>query len=760
MTNESLPGAQRKILAQPKTLAFAVAGILGITGAARASSEFYMGSDVSLLSWEQQEGMTFHDTNGIAGLADQILYNHGDNLFRLRIFVNPNTNYAVTGGAIQNQAYDIALAQQIKADDPSAKFLLDFHYSDTWADPGHQATPAAWTGQSLSTLETTVKSYTTSTINAFQTAGVQPDMVQVGNEINGGMLWNTGAINFNGTVSQQETSWAAFGGLVNSAIAGVRAAQGSGPKIQVAIHIANGDVNGEPQYFFGDLTNPSYGNVPTSSYDVMGFSYYPTATNNLATLSSNLTAVDNTYNKKIMVLETNAPWESTSVASDPAYPDTQAGQQKFLTDLASTVQNLPNNNGLGVVYWYPESVQVPGQYDYNGGATALFDNSSGHTATLGVNAFSVTQHQWQSSASQDWNTSGNWTTSIPNGPGVEADFLSAANSTPNISTSTAITLGTMRFNGATSYVIGGSGSLTLQESIGSAYVVVQQGTQQINLPLTIASYTNFNVASGASLQITQPITIAANQSLIQSGTGGVTYSSDINLAAGASASFSNSSHATSLTLAGGATAILGSASTVFEVDSLSNNGTINLQGSTLLINYGANPDPIAAIQAQLTSGYNFGAWNGTDIQSSTAAAGAPSYGIGFVDSADGISSPGLSSGQIKIEYTLYGDLNLDGNVNGTDFSIFASNFGRSGATWDQGDLNYDGEVNGSDFALLAANFGKSSSGTSVVMPASSWAALDAFAAAHGLTSDLPEPASAGVVTFGALGMTARRRRRR
>src|ERR1700722_8916943 len=147
---------------------------LGIGGIACAQ-DFFMGSDISLLSWEQQEGMKFTDTTGIAATADQILYNHGDNLFRLRVFVNPNTNYSATDGAIQTTAYDIALAQQLKADDPSAKFELDFHYSDTWADPGHQTIPAAWAGQSLSTLESTVQSYTTTTLQSFESAGVTPD---------------------------------------------------------------------------------------------------------------------------------------------------------------------------------------------------------------------------------------------------------------------------------------------------------------------------------------------------------------------------------------------------------------------------------------------------------------------------------------------------------------------------------------------------------------------------------------------------------
>ncbi len=360
----------------------------GLASVARGDFDpFYMGTDISLLTYMQQQGQVFK-SNGVAAPADQILYNAGDNLFRLRLFVNPNPSYAATDGAIQTQAYDIALAQQIKADDPGAKIMLDLHYSDTWADPGHQTIPAAWAGQSLSQLESTVETYTDSTLTAFGNAGVMPDMVQVGNEVNSGMLWPTGEINFNGTTAQQKASWQAFGEVNQLCHRGRATGAGTGPAVQIAVHIANGQTSGEPQFFFNDLTNPSYGNVPASSFDIMGVSYYPTATGDLASLRSNLLAPADTFNKKIMSAWNRcAPWESTSVASDPAYPDTPAGQEQFLIDLANTVKNLPNGDGEGVMYWYPESVQKAGQFVYNGGATALFDASG--NALPALNAFSV-----------------------------------------------------------------------------------------------------------------------------------------------------------------------------------------------------------------------------------------------------------------------------------------------------------------------------------------------------------------------------------
>ena len=354
-----------------------------------SATPFYMGADISLETFMQQQGVVFSD-GGVAKPIDQLLYDRGANLFRLRIFVNPQTTYTNTNtGAIQTQAYDIALAQQIKANAPGAKLLLDFQYSDTWADPGHQTKPSAWNGQTLSQLQSTIQTYTLNTLQAFKTAGVMPDMVQLGNEISSGMLWTTGQLNFSGTTSQQQASWQNLGSLLNSAIQGVLAVQGAGPKIQIAIHIDQGDQDGHPQYYFGNLTNPTWGNV--SDFDAVGVSYYPStrASHSFSLLQSNLTAIANTYpTKKIMVLETNYPSQTSSLAV-PQWPATPAGQQQFLTDLRNMLLNLPNGAGEGIVYWYPEAVQVPGYTIYNGGTTALFDNSAAHNALPAVNSFLV-----------------------------------------------------------------------------------------------------------------------------------------------------------------------------------------------------------------------------------------------------------------------------------------------------------------------------------------------------------------------------------
>jgi hypothetical protein len=193
---------------------------------------------------------------------------------------------------------------------------------------------------------------------------------------------------------------------------------------------------------------------------------------------------------------------------------------------------------------------------------------------------------------------------------------------------------------------------------------------------------------------------------------------------------------------------------------INSGGSLDMSNNHIIINYGTRPDPAATIRSYLTTGYAGGAWTGAGIDSSTAALPANShYALGYADGADGVVA-GLSSGQVEIKYTLYGDADLDGLVTGNDFTILVSNLAKSGRTWDQGDFDYDGSVTGNDFTALVANLGKSASGAAIVLPASDYAAIDAFAAANGLMADVPEPASASISAIVAIGLLARRRNRR
>jgi hypothetical protein len=166
---------------------------------------------------------------------------------------------------------------------------------------------------------------------------------------------------------------------------------------------------------------------------------------------------------------------------------------------------------------------------------------------------------------------------------------------------------------------------------------------------------------------------------------------------------------------------------------------------------------MSSIAAWIASGYDHGTWTGPGIDSISAAGNSASYGIGYADYADPGNPAGLSSGQIEIMYTLLGDANLDGKVNGTDFELMATNFNQAVTNgWDEGDFNDDGKVNGSDFVLLADNFNQFASQSAV--SAADLAALDNFAAANGISlTNVPEPASAGMLIVAGLGILRRRR---
>jgi len=191
---------------------------------------------------------------------------------------------------------------------------------------------------------------------------------------------------------------------------------------------------------------------------------------------------------------------------------------------------------------------------------------------------------------------------------------------------------------------------------------------------------------------------------------------------------------------------------------LSTGSALDLTNNLITIDYGSGPDPITSIAAWIKSGYNGGAWDGTGIISTNAQTNGRSYGIGYADSADPGNPAGLAPGTIEIAYTLLGDANLDGKVNGTDFNLMATNFNQAVTNgWDKGDFNYDGKVNGNDFVLLADNFNEFASQSAV--SAADLAALDNFAIANGISLvNVPEPASAAWAVVAGLGILRRRRR--
>jgi len=318
-----------------------------------------VGADVGWLTQLESMGYTWTDTTGAAGSALQILKNHGVNTIRIRTFVNPTITTGVLGVGDLDQAGSIALAKRANA--MGFKIVIDFHYSDTWADPGHQTTPAAWASDSYAQLQTDVYNYTYNFMTALVAAGVTPQYVQVGNEINTGMLWPIGSV---GATTVNGNNFTQVTGLINSGYSAVKAASSTS---QVVIHIAGISNLTDFEWFFDGLRTAG------ANYDVIGASYYD-GPSNITTVASNLNTLAARYTKPVMICEIGYSY------SDPtdAYTDVQGA--------IKAMNAVPNSMGLGVIYWEPEAPDDAATANYTMGAVT---EGSGKVLqfTTAINAF-------------------------------------------------------------------------------------------------------------------------------------------------------------------------------------------------------------------------------------------------------------------------------------------------------------------------------------------------------------------------------------
>jgi len=321
------------------------------------------GGDISALERIEQGGGTFQD-GGAGGDAIAILQARGSNLFRLRLFLAPSGEEV----QVNDLAYTIRLATRIKA--AGAKLLLDFHYSDTWADPGHQVTPAAWAALPFDSLEAAVEAYSSAVMTGLRQAGVVPDIVQVGNEVDAGMLWPLGQLSY---AEDSLVQWDRFTRLLKAGIRGVRAGTAPGDSVAVMVHYSQGGNPGGAQWFFDHLETLGVG------YDLIGLSYYPWWHSGLAQLQATLQATSRRFRRDVMVVETAYPWRAggwEGMGNDPGamtWPASPLGQAQFLQDLVAVVAGVPEGRGVGVVWWYPEAIQVPGLAVWGNGSLSLFD---------------------------------------------------------------------------------------------------------------------------------------------------------------------------------------------------------------------------------------------------------------------------------------------------------------------------------------------------------------------------------------------------
>ena len=360
---------------------------------------FYVGADISMVPFFESRGGVYRD-NGVVKPAEQIFVDHGANMFRLRLFVDPDTNYdnPSNRGAIQDIEYVKSYARRVKA--TGAKYMLALHYSDTWTNPGLQDIPSGWpdTIAEMEQLKQQVYDYTTATLATLKNNGAMPDAVQIGNETTSGILWPVGEVDYSGSPTEYEQSWARYGELVNEAIRAVRDFQEPNEHIDIAITVAPADFPGQsglPQWFVGEFTNLA----GVTDFDVFGVDGYPEAQEHLDLLVSNLNSLANMpelAGKRIMVGETSYPWNSSLDGTsnqhyDHVYDPSTApfgrslqGQKEFFQAVVDAVKALPNDMGYGALWWYPEPILVPDTWLWQGGALAMFDGAGNALPVMDV----------------------------------------------------------------------------------------------------------------------------------------------------------------------------------------------------------------------------------------------------------------------------------------------------------------------------------------------------------------------------------------
>ncbi|RYP05812.1 hypothetical protein DL765_009727 [Monosporascus sp. GIB2] len=292
----------------------------------------YRGVDWSSVKGEEKNGISYKTASGNTQPLEKILASNGVNIVRQRIWT----------GSEYDVDYNLDLARRAKA--AGLDVYLNLHYSDTWADPAHQAIPRGWPTD-IDNLSWRLYNYTLDVSNRFAAAGITPKIISIGNEIRAGMLFPTGSYNNPGNLAR----------LLHSAAWGIKDSK-LPTKPKIMIHLDNG-WNWDTQKWWYDLVLKQ-GPLTLDDFDVMGVSYYPFYNSGalLSSLKSTLTNMANTWGKELIVAEINWPTK----CSRPAYefpsdlksiPFSAAGQTTFIQRVASVVSSVPK--GTGIFYWEP-----------------------------------------------------------------------------------------------------------------------------------------------------------------------------------------------------------------------------------------------------------------------------------------------------------------------------------------------------------------------------------------------------------------------
>lgn len=352
--------------------------------AARSAETFYLGADISALAAGGRGASFAYRDDGQESTEYAIMLKHGWNAFRLRVFVSP-----VRGAPNNSLENTIPLAVQIKR--AGAMLMLDIHYSDTWADPQHQEIPVAWRDLDAAAMERKVEAYSKDVIVQLKAAGAMPDMVQVGNEITGGLLWPLGHLHVPDSDVKQEANEQIRGGypepydeakvwdnvtrFLTAGIRGVKAGAGNTPP-QIILHIDCGGDWQVTRWWFDHVT------AAKIDYDIIGQSFYPKYHGTLAMLQQTMIESEKRYHKPFMVVETGYVQNDPNAMSSPEtianpvlsartprdkgfmqWPGTPQGQLQYMADVINTVQR---NRGIGVFYWAPEGARGDGMWNADG----------------------------------------------------------------------------------------------------------------------------------------------------------------------------------------------------------------------------------------------------------------------------------------------------------------------------------------------------------------------------------------------------------
>lgn len=311
--------------------------------------EFIKGMDVSMVKELEDHGAAYY-LNGTKQDVFTIMKECGANLVRLRLWNNPySPNGEAYGGGTNDFKTTLELAKRVVAN--NLKFMLDFHYSDFWADPAKQMKPKEWKHLSGESLRSVVYQYTIDTLRRLKEENLLPEIVQVGNEITNGLLWPDG--------SRENVEEMAL--LIQAGIRGVKEVD---PDIKILLHLDFGTDNELYRKWFTDIE--PFG----LDFDMIGMSYYPYWNGSMDSLIYNMNDISKTFHKDVLVAETaigytvdplgcNGVVFSEELEEKTGYPATQEGQEHFLHDLYEAVRSVENHRGVGVLYWEPAWLPIP-----------------------------------------------------------------------------------------------------------------------------------------------------------------------------------------------------------------------------------------------------------------------------------------------------------------------------------------------------------------------------------------------------------------